>query len=190
MSRTKNRKKRRLGAINKYAVKKDPFAKRYYYWHDWVVARMDIWSGYDAYTWKVERFVDKIIDWKDDDGDYWIDKEGYLHSRLFENNDIRSFDEYASIYYYAVSQLTDNRTRRRDRHKITWFKKRRNEWLADIEQRLQGKPVIRYGELRAKGLDKHPELLDPVKDKDIIEYLEYRKTISIDESPTKTGVKE
>lgn len=190
MGRSKNRKKRRLGAIQRHAVKVDPYAKRRYFWHDWIDTRRDIWSGFFWYSWRVDKLSDKIIGWKEEAwGSWYTDEKGYTHSRLWELNDIRSFDERFSIIYYAVLQLPDTRPPRRcNRHKMAWFKKRRDEWIRDLELRIKGKPVFRYGEIRAKGLDKHPELLDPIKDKEIIEYLEYRKTIRINESPVKMWV--
>ena len=60
MGRTKNRKKRRLGAINKQMLHKDPWGRRYYH-EDWVETRFRMWCGDLKFWFAVEAIADKVL---------------------------------------------------------------------------------------------------------------------------------
>ena len=61
MGRTKNRKKRRLGAIQKQMKKLDPWWKHYHY-EDWCEISFRIWCGDFKFWFAVEAIADKILD--------------------------------------------------------------------------------------------------------------------------------
>ena len=61
MGRSKNRKKRRLGAINKQMLYKDPWGRRYYH-EDWVETRFRMWCGDLKFWYEVERITDERFD--------------------------------------------------------------------------------------------------------------------------------
>ncbi len=61
MGHSKNRKKRRLGAIQKQMKKLDPWWRRYYY-EDWVETRFRMWCGDLAFWYEAERISDERFD--------------------------------------------------------------------------------------------------------------------------------
>ncbi len=177
MGRSKNRRKTRKGSITKNALRYESFGRRYYYFNDWCETRRDIWCGFFFYEFKVDNKTDEIINYNWKDAVCGVDENHYWWSNLWEVSDLANADEYSSILLYAIKTTIPTAKTRSQKKKLKLLLKKRQKWIEQIESNIKDKRVLRYGEIRAKGYDKHPELLDPIKDKDILEYLKTRKIV-------------
>lgn len=120
MGRSKNRKKRRLGAIQKQMKKLDPWWKHYHY-EDWCEISFRIWCGDFKFWFAVKDITDKIYE-----EFYGSDMDEYT-------NTPPDIEAYRGYYERVAKTLndTDIKGKRFNSKKVTYYRNRFRKKVAD-----------------------------------------------------------